>query len=196
VSLDERTRRPGRPRRLEVVVDRVRVEGDARGRLTDSVEIAYQEGGGSAFAIELSGVEGGAPVRHVFSERFGVPPLRTRVRAAAATPLLVQQPVRRLPHLPWLRQHHRARHGARGADPSRSIQQGAIEPWSKPHYRGALTELKRAARARGVRLDVPWMDLTEDERRFVVEGEGGYEGIRGFFAWLERKSTRCTCGCS
>ena len=31
-------------------------------------------------------------------------------------------------------------------DPSKSIQQGAIEPWSKPHYRAQLAELKRAAK--------------------------------------------------
>ena len=31
-------------------------------------------------------------------------------------------------------------------DPSISINQGAIEPWSKPHYRAQLAELKRAAR--------------------------------------------------
>ena len=30
--------------------------------------------------------------------------------------------------------------------PSKSIQQGAIEPWSKPHYRAQLAELKRAAK--------------------------------------------------
>ncbi len=33
-------------------------------------------------------------------------------------------------------------------DPSKSIQQGAIEPWTKPHYRAQLAELKRAARRR------------------------------------------------
>jgi excinuclease ABC subunit A len=72
-------------------------------------------------------------------------------------------------------------------DPSLSINQGAIEPWSKPHYRAQLAELKRAARKSGIRLDVPWKDLSDDERRFVVEGDGDYEGIRGFFRWLERK---------
>ena len=38
-----------------------------------------------------------------------------------------------------------------------------------------------------MRLDVPWIDLTDEERTFVVEGDGDYEGIRGFFDWLERK---------
>ena len=39
-----------------------------------------------------------------------------------------------------------------------------------------------------MRLDVPWQDLSDDERQFIVEGDGDdYEGIRGFFRWLERK---------
>ena len=58
-------------------------------------------------------------------------------------------------------------------DPSKSIQQNAIEPWSKPHYRSHLVELKRAVRGRGVRLNIPWSELSEKERRFVVEGDGG-----------------------
>jgi len=72
-------------------------------------------------------------------------------------------------------------------DPSLSINQGAIEPWSKPHYRAQLADLKRAARKSGIRLDVPWKDLSDDERKFVVEGDGDFEGVRGFFRWLERK---------
>ena len=72
-------------------------------------------------------------------------------------------------------------------DPSLSINQGAIEPWSKPHYRAQLAELKRAARKSGLPLDVPWKDLSDDERKFVVEGDGDFEGVRGFFRWLERK---------
>jgi excinuclease ABC subunit A len=73
-------------------------------------------------------------------------------------------------------------------DPSKSIQQGAIEPWSKPHYRAQLASLKRAARQAGVRTDVPWADLSEPDRAFVLHGNGDdYEGIYGFFRWLERK---------
>ena len=34
---------------------------------------------------------------------------------------------------------------------------------------------------------MPWSDLTDEERQFVVEGDGDYDGIRGFFRWLERK---------
>jgi excinuclease ABC subunit A len=54
---------------LSVVVDRLRVEGDLRARLTDSIETAYAEGGGAAWAIELP-ASGGEPIAHAFSERF------------------------------------------------------------------------------------------------------------------------------
>jgi excinuclease ABC subunit A len=79
-------------------------------------------------------------------------------------------------------------------DQTKSIQEGAIEPWSKPHYRAQLADLKKAARGRGIRMNVPWAELSENEKTFVIDGDpatgsgqSGYEGIRGFFRWLERK---------
>ena len=63
-----------------------------------------------------------------------VPAVRHPVRGAAAAAVLVQQPVRRLPGLPRLRQHHRARHGPRRAGPvevdpaerDRAVEQAAL----------------------------------------------------------------------
>ena len=172
---------------IEVVVDRVAVDRDVRARLTDSVEIAYQEGGGAAFALEVPREGGPAAARHVFSERF-------ECRACGLEYELPQ------PRLFSFNNPFGACATCHGfgniieldldlvvPDPTKSIAHNAIEPWSKPHYRACLHELKRAARGRGVRLDVPWADLTDEERRFVVEGDGEYEGVRGFFAWLERK---------
>jgi excinuclease ABC subunit A len=34
---------------------------------------------------------------------------------------------------------------------------------------------------------VSWKDLSEEEKRFVIDGDAEYEGIRGFFRALERK---------
>src|SRR5207248_3717977 len=49
----------------------------------------------------------------------------------------------------------------------------------------------REARRHRIRLDVPWAQLSDDEKRFVIDGspdrDAEYEGIRGFFRWLERK---------
>src|SRR5204862_5110414 len=55
-------------------------------------------------------------------------------------------------------------------DATKSIAQGAIEPWGRPHYRTQLAELKRAARRLRVRLDVPWAELADREKQLVLEG--------------------------
>ena len=66
-----------------------------------------------------------------------------------------------------------------------SINAGAIEPWTKPHYRASLVDMKREARRRGVSLDVPWRALPEADRRWIVDGDEAFEGIAGFFRQLE-----------
>ena len=175
---------------LSVVVDRVKVGPELLTRLTDSIEVAYQEGGGAAFAIQLPGADegdGAEPIHHVFSERF-------ECRACAIGYELPQ------PRLFSFNNPFGACPTCHGfgnvieldmdlvvPDQTRSIRQNAIEPWSKPHYRTKLADLKRAARAKRIRLDVPWEELTDVELAFVVDGDGEYEGIRGFFRWLERK---------
>ncbi len=170
---------------LQVIVDRVKVDGDLRTRLTDSIETAYTEGGGAGFAIELRETASRCPP---VQRALRVPPLRDSVRGAAAAPVLVQQSVWRVRRLPRVREHHRARH-----EPGRA---GCVEVDSPERDRtveqAALSRAARRAEARGqgrrLRLDVPWSELTDDEKRFVVEGDGAeYEGVKGFFRWLERK---------
>ncbi|MBE3095628.1 MAG: excinuclease ABC subunit A, partial [Planctomycetes bacterium] len=169
---------------LQVVVDRIRVESDVRGRLTDSVETAYREGGGAAFALEA----GGAGRVHVFSERFECRPCGLTYDDPQPRLFSFNNPFGACPTCHGFGNVIELDLGLVVPDPTKSIQENAIEPWSKPHYRVHLAGLKRAARAHGVRLTVSWADLTADEKRLVIEGDGGeYEGIRGFFAWLERK---------
>jgi excinuclease ABC subunit A len=168
---------------LRVVVDRLKVQGDARARLTDSVETAYGEGGGAAFALDVD---------HdrllVFSERFECRPCGITYEDPQPRLFSFNNPFGACPTCHGFGNVIELDMALVVPDPTKSIQQGAIEPWSKPHYRAYQGELKRAARNAGVRLDVAWQDLTSDEQRFVIEGNGDdYEGIRGFFDWLERK---------
>ncbi len=171
---------------LRVVVDRVRIEGDLRARLTDSIEIAYQEGGGAAWAIQL--VEDGASITHQFSERFECRRCNLTYEDPQPRLFSFNNPFGACPTCHGFGNIIELDMDLVVPDSSKSIAQGAIEPWSKPHYRSHLAELKRAAKARGMRLDTPWRDMSDEDKRFVVEGDGeDYEGIRGFFRWLERK---------
>jgi excinuclease ABC subunit A len=197
---------------LHVVVDRLQLGGatpesaaagadDLRQRLTDSVETAYLEGGGAAWALEVPtgdarpSTDGSPPAGLMrFSERFDC--RRCGITYEDPQPRLFSfnNPFGACPTCHGFGNIIELDMDLVVPDPSKSIQQGAIEPWTKPHYRTPLARLKRAARKHRIRLDVPWAELTDEERRFVVDGHGGgngegeeYEGIRGFFRWLERK---------
>jgi excinuclease ABC subunit A len=172
---------------LRVVVDRIKTAPDARTRMTDSIETAYTEGGGAAWAVQLAD-HAGEPVWHMFSERFecrtcGIPYEDPQPRLFS-----FNNPFGACPTCHGFGNIIELDLDLVVPDPGKSINQGAIEPWTKPHYRSQLAELKRAAKTTGIRLDVPWRDLTPEEVALVVEGDGDdYEGVRGFFRWLERK---------
>ena len=72
-------------------------------------------------------------------------------------------------------------------DVTKTLGEGAIEPFTKPKYRPWQAELRKFARQAGVPFDVPWQDLSKDQRELVMEGEDKFPGIQGFFAALERK---------
>jgi excinuclease ABC subunit A len=198
VSLDDvdPTALAGRPL-LQVVVDRVQLDGsNLRARLTDSVETAYLEGGGAAWAVEQPAspeparvrVAGeGGPIVHVFSERFECRRCRLTYEDPQPRLFSFNNPFGACPTCHGFGNIIELDMALVVPDPTKSILQGAIEPWSKPHYRSQLAELKRAAKRRRLRLDVPWGELSDEEKQFVVEGGDDYHGIRGFFRWLERK---------
>ena len=173
---------------VQVVVDRLKVGPDLLGRMTDSVETAYLEGGGSAFAMEVGGEAPDPPPVHRFSERFEC--RRCGIAYEVPQPRLFSfnSPFGACPTCHGFGNIIELDLNLAVPDQSKSIQQDAIEPFTKPHYRSHLVDLKRAARACGVRLTTPWRDLTDAERQFIVDGDDdGYKGIKGFFRWLERK---------
>jgi excinuclease ABC subunit A len=167
---------------LEVVVDRVRIEGDLRSRITDSIETSYREGGGAAFAVLADTNE-----RLVFSERFECRTCGIAYETPQPRLFSFNNPFGACPTCHGFGNIIELDMELVVPDASKSVNQGAIEPWSKPHYRSHLAELKRAAKRAAVRLDVAWSELTAEEKQFIVEGDEEYDGVRGFFRWLERK---------
>ncbi|HEX2493221.1 MAG TPA: hypothetical protein VHK24_05550, partial [Steroidobacter sp.] len=78
-------------------------------------------------------------------------------------------------------------------DESKTLSGGAVRPWQTESYRECQDDLLKFARKRGIPIDTPWSALTEEQKRWVLEGEGSWEekrwyGVRRFFAWLETKS--------
>ena len=171
-----------------VLVDRLAVNPESRSRLVDSLEICYREGGEAILEFVTNGA-GGVAERLTFNERF-----ECKIDAT-----LYQEPE---PRLFSFNNPYGACPRCQGfgntidfdlnlvvPDPSKSLDDGAIEPWTKPKYRVLLQDAKKWAKGRGVPTNVAWRQLTAEQRRLILEGdkENDFEGVKGFFTWLERK---------
>ena len=175
---------------LQVIVDRIQLTGeDLRQRLTDSIEIAYLEGGGAAWALPVAS-QPAASTPILFSERFECRACGISYEDPQPRLFSFNNPFGACPTCHGFGNIVELDMNLVVPDPKKSIAQGAIEPWTKPHYRAQLAELKRAAKKAKVFIDAPWEHLTDEEKHFVIEGAEDpkeYAGIRGFFRWLERK---------
>ena len=72
-------------------------------------------------------------------------------------------------------------------DKSRSLEDGAIEPWTKPVSQGMMREMLREARKRRIPTDIPFKNLKKEWQRFILDGGDGWLGVKGFFDWLQTK---------
>ena len=75
-------------------------------------------------------------------------------------------------------------------DPARTLRGGAVVPLETPAAADTRRDLLAWARRADVPVDVPWRDLPAATRRKVLHGDegGDWEGVSGFFAWLETKT--------
>jgi excinuclease ABC subunit A len=72
-------------------------------------------------------------------------------------------------------------------DKQKTLNEGAIDPWTRPKYRSYQSELRKAAMQHGIPLDTAWRELTAEQQAFVLDGHSPFVGVHGFFAFLERK---------
>jgi excinuclease ABC subunit A len=70
-------------------------------------------------------------------------------------------------------------------DKTRSLLEGAIHPFNGSSADELYDSLIKEARLRKIPVQAPWQQLTEEQKAFVMEGGGSYEGVNGFFNWLE-----------
>ena len=56
-------------------------------------------------------------------------------------------------------------------DKSKSLADGAIEPWTKPRYRQLAMDMRSYARDKGIPLDAPFRQLSAAQRDAIIEGD-------------------------
>jgi excinuclease ABC subunit A len=172
-----------------VVVDRLSINPDSRSRLVDSIEICYREGTGEAILEFVADAAGNAAERLVFNERFECKNDGTIYQEPEPRLFSFNNPYGACPRCQGFGNTIDFDLNLVVPDPSKSLDDGAIEPWTKPRYRALLQEAKKWARAQGIPTNVAWRHLTAEQRRLLLEGDpdNDFDGVKGFFNWLERK---------
>jgi excinuclease ABC subunit A len=168
-----------------ILMDRLVVTGDARSRIVDAIEIAYRESGEVLF--ETAPQEGETPERLRFTQRFECKRDGTRYEEPEPSLFSFNNPYGACPRCQGFGNTIDFDLDLVIPDPSKTIAEGAVEPWTKPKYRPLFTELKRYAKQAQIPMDVPWCELSAEHQKLVIDGEGRFPGVRGFFNHLERK---------
>src|SRR5688572_16511358 len=165
---------------LHVVVDRITPVTDAA-RVTEAVTTAFAEGMGRALVKVVDG-----PLLE-FSEAFECARCARAFEEPQPRLFSFNNPFGACPACHGFGNLIEVDQELVVPDASKTLAEGAVEPWSRPRYRAVVAEMKRFARRHGIPLDVPWSDLPEEHRRAILEGDEEFQGVIGFFRWLETK---------
>ena len=168
-----------------VLADRLALSAELRSRLVDAIETGYREAGEIQFQVLPR--EGGLPPRIRYSAAFECTTCHRAYREPEPRLFSFNNPFGACPRCQGFGNTIDFDPKLIIPDRSKSLDEGAIHPWTTDKYRPHQGEMKRAAKSAGVPTNVPWYDLTDEQRHFISFGGPGYGGIRAFFAELDRK---------
>lgn len=186
IDLHEATFKGKNKKEVQVLVDRLVTrpgEKEFEARLADSVQTAFVEGDGYASVVF---VDDGRSMR--FVQHYECRDDHIRYEEPDPRLFSFNNPVGACPKCQGFGRSVGIDMNLVVPDPSKSIREGAIHPWNFPKWRENLRDLLRISKEAGIPVDTPFRDLSEQQLEVVMNGYNGFDGINGFFKFIERKS--------
>ncbi len=194
---------------LDVIQDRLRRRERDRSRLAESVEAALQHGRGRMHVHVLADAGVGAK-RRATAEDASRPRSRCSsswrysttlhcadcdiaYREPTPSAFSFNSPIGACEACKGFGRIIGVDYGLVIPDESKTLRGGVIRPWQSESYKECQDDLLRLGKRRGIPLDTPWRELTAEQRRWVIDGEGKWAkdvwyGVKRFFEWLETKA--------
>jgi len=163
-----------------VLIDRLKIGGDIRQRLVDSLEICFREGHAALIATTED-------KQLKFSDRFICKYDDTVYEEPEPTLFSFNSPFGACPTCQGFGNTIGVDYDLVIANPLLSIKDGASEPFTRPQYAWAQKELLAYAKHSSININVPFADLHDYQQNCIIYGDEGWRGIKGFFKWLETK---------
>ena len=178
------------PIELEVTQDRLRIDVEGRARLVEALEAALAAGRGRAEVAV-----GGGPTLLRFSAALECPRCDIAYRDPVPNLFSFNSPIGACDTCRGFGREMGIDYDLVIPDERLTLREGAIKPLRTKTYLPYQRYLLKQAERAGVPTDIPWRDLSSEDRAWVIEGDGRrredrWFGVQGYFAWLERKSYR------
>ncbi|MDE3218993.1 MAG: excinuclease ABC subunit UvrA [Nitrospirota bacterium] len=170
-----------KPDTLHVVLDRLVIREDNRSRLVEAIETAFREGEG------LCRVEVIDQGPRTYSTDFRCQQCGRTFEPIRPVLFSFNHPLGACPECKGFGNILRYDPDLVIPDHSKSLAQGAIEPWSKPSGDWWQKQMLLSMKRRGVDLTIPYKNLPQNIQQMLWQGEGKLEGVQQFFEYLEGK---------
>src|SRR5688572_16801872 len=179
---------------LEVVQDRLRLDGAERARVMESLETALRVGRGR---VNLHVVDDSDPPKSLerwkYSNELHCADCDLSYRDPVPSLFSFNSPVGACETCRGFGRIIGIDYGLVIPDETKTLAGGAVKPWQTKSNKECQDDLVKFAKKRGIPLDTPWYALNEEQRKWVIDGEGKWEkkvwyGARRFFEWLETKA--------
>ena len=158
---------------ISVIVDRLVVRAEDRGRLNDSVETALKLAEGT---VEIHRQDDRNPA--LFSERYGCPVCGISLPELEPRHFSFNSPFGACPACGGLGSRREVSEELLLGDPSISILEGVVLPWGEPDGYLKKVILPGLAKQFGFNLNAPWGQLSPEVRDKLLYGTGGKSGQR------------------
>ncbi|CAL9560579.1 UvrABC system protein A [Streptomyces sp. enrichment culture] len=156
---------------IEVVVDRLTVKDSAKRRLTDSVETALGLSGGMVVLDFVDLPEDDPQRERMFSEHLYCPYDDLSFEELEPRSFSFNSPFGACPECTGIGTRMEVDPELIIPDPEKSLEEGAIHPWSHGHTRGYFHHLIAAlGDALSFRTDVPWEALPQRAKKALLNG--------------------------
>src|SRR5438046_812888 len=174
-------------RSISVVLDRVVLESPHRARIAESVEAALREGGGQVDVEVLDG-----PTR-VFAEDFRCSGCGQALERPQPLLFSFNHPLGACPECKGFGNILRYDEALVVPDQTRTLADGAVQPWSHPSGRWYQKQLLKAAKKRGLDTTRPYADLPAEDRKWIFEEVESYRYKLHVRVFLSRYRSPSPC---
>ncbi|PTX12192.1 excinuclease ABC subunit A [Achromobacter mucicolens] len=183
---------------LHVIQDRFRFAGTERERIMEALDTALRMGAGH-IAIYVMDADGGNAHIWKYSDRLHCADCDIEYTDPLPSSFSFNSPLGACEACRGFGRVIGIDFGLVIPDEKKTLLEGAIKPWTTPSYKECQDDLQKYAPRAGVPLGVPWKDMSDEHKRWVLYGtpdwKGGNDawkhqwyGVQRFFDWLETKA--------